>query len=91
MRLTSHQVDIMAFEIARDLVRSGAVHADEDKLAALVLAAATDDLQVEDRLEEEVRQHLKGYEQYMRTNNIAYSEMFDRIKKKLVTERKLIL
>ena len=91
MRLSPHLVDLMAFEVARDLVRHGAVAADEDKLAALLKAALTDDLTVEDRLDEEVRKTLEGYQQYMRTHGIAYSDMFERIKKKLVQERKLIL
>ena len=89
--MSAHQVDLMAFEIARDLVRSGAVQADEDRLSSQVKAAITEDLQVEDKLDEEVQQHLKGYEHYMRTNNIEHSAMFDRIKKKLVQERKLVL
>ena len=45
----------------------------------------------EDTLDEEVHEILKGYQDYMRANGVEYADMFEKIKRKLVQERRLIL
>jgi hypothetical protein len=50
----------------------------------------TDELMVEDRLNEEVREILSQYSEYMRREGVSYQEMFRRIKNTLVTQRKVI-
>lgn len=49
-----------------------------------------DDLAVEDRLNDEVRDILDQYSDYMRRENVSYQEMFRRIKNQLIAERKVI-
>jgi hypothetical protein len=49
-----------------------------------------EDLSVEDRLNDEVRDLLSQYADYMRENGVSYQEMFRRIKNTLVTQRKVI-
>src|SRR5271168_406249 len=49
-----------------------------------------DDLQVEDRLNEEVREMLSQYSDYMRREGVSYQEMFRRIKNTLISQRKVI-
>ncbi len=53
--------------------------------------AITDELQVEDRLNEEVRQLMKRYEAEMERGQADYQKMFTMIKNRLVKERGLIL
>src|SRR5712692_8551944 len=48
------------------------------------------ELQVEDRLNEEVRELLSQYSDYMRREGVSYQEMFRRIKNSLITLRKVI-
>jgi hypothetical protein len=50
----------------------------------------TEELQVEDRLNDEVREILAQYADYMRKNDVSYQEMFRRIKNTLITQRKVI-
>jgi uncharacterized protein len=50
----------------------------------------TDELMVEDRLNDEVREILSQYSDYMRREGVSYQEMFRRIKNTLVTQRKVI-
>ena len=50
----------------------------------------TEELQVEDRLNDEVREILSQYAEYMRKNDVSYQEMFRRIKNTLITQRKVI-
>ncbi len=49
-----------------------------------------DELAVEDRLNEEVRNLLEEYSVYMANNSISYTEMFRRIKNQLIQKRKIV-
>src|ERR1700691_1925814 len=49
-----------------------------------------EELQVEDRLNDEVREVLSQYSDYMRRENVSYQEMFRRIKNTLISQRKVI-
>jgi hypothetical protein len=49
-----------------------------------------EELQVEDRLNDEVRELLSQYSDYMRREGVSYQEMFRRIKNTLITQRKVI-
>ena len=48
------------------------------------------ELSAEDRLNDEVRDILEQYANYMRENQISYSDMFRKIKNQLIAERKVI-
>lgn len=48
-----------------------------------------DDLSTEDRLNDEVRDLLEDYSDYMRRENISYQEMFRKIKNQLLAQRKM--
>ena len=49
------------------------------------------EINLEDRLNEEVRLLLNQYQDQMRQSGASYQEMFKLIKNKLVRERKLVL
>src|ERR1700759_4919612 len=49
-----------------------------------------EDLAVEDRLNDEVRDLLSQYSEYMRREGVSYQEMFRRIKNTLISQRKVI-
>ncbi len=48
------------------------------------------ELEVEDRLNDEVRDLLSQYSEYMRREGVSYQEMFRRIKNTLISQRKVI-
>src|SRR5208337_265541 len=48
------------------------------------------ELAVEDRLNDEVRDLLSQYSEYMRKEGVSYQEMFRRIKNTLISQRKVI-
>lgn len=56
----------------------------------LIAAVITDELQVEDRLNDEVREILSQYAEYMRREGVSYQEMFRRTKNTLISQRKVI-
>jgi len=49
-----------------------------------------DDLSIEDQLNDEVRDLLDQYSDYMRRENVSYQDMFRRIKSQLIAQRKII-
>src|SRR6202171_262061 len=53
-------------------------------------AIIEEDLAVEDQLNDEVRELLSQYSEYMRKEGVSYQEMFRRIKNTLITQRKVI-
>src|ERR1035438_2253492 len=56
----------------------------------LVARVIEDELAVEDRLNDEVRDMLDQYSDYMRREGVSYQEMFRRIKNTLISQRKVI-
>ncbi len=50
-----------------------------------------DELMVEDRLNEEVRQMLRKYESEIEKGRLDYRKLFDMTKQKLVKERSIVL
>jgi hypothetical protein len=80
--------------LSRQLVRRLAPRVIEtsDTAAASELIAhiIEDELAVEDRLNDEVRDLLSQYAEYMRRENVSYQEMFRRIKNTLISQRKVI-
>jgi hypothetical protein len=58
--------------------------------AALIASLIIEELEVEDRLNDEVREILSEYSDYMRREGVSYQEMFRKIKNTLVAQRKVI-
>jgi len=92
MKLTRSQIEWISFEIVKGLTKGKLleVHS-QDRLVEKVKNIVTEDLMVEDKLNEEVREILSHYTYEMRRSSIVYHEMFKKVKAKLVKERKLIL
>jgi len=49
-----------------------------------------DELSVEDQLNDEVREILAQYNEYMRREQVSFSDMFRKVKNQLIAERKII-
>jgi hypothetical protein len=56
-----------------------------------IFTALNEEITVEDRLNDEVRQLLNEYGNQMRESGASYQETFKLIKRKLVRERKLVI
>ena len=61
-----------------------------DVVAERIGAVITEELEVEDRLNDEVRDLLSQYSEYMRREGVSYQEMFRRIKNTMISQRKVI-
>jgi hypothetical protein len=92
MRLLPEQIELMTDAVVRRLGEAGAARfSAPDATRERLARALTEDLQVEDRLNDEVREILRGLSAQMEGQNIQFHEMFKLVKAKLVRERKLIL
>ncbi len=58
--------------------------------AGVIAEIIEQDLATEDRLNDEVRDLLDDYSEYMRRENVSYQEMFRKIKNQLLAQRKVI-
>ena len=82
----------MAFHIIRTLLQERKIEVDDREGAIDRIAVAiTVELQIEDKLNDEVREILNKHSDEIRTGNVEYQIMFKMVKDKLVRERKLIL
>jgi hypothetical protein len=61
-----------------------------DLVAEKINEIISEELSAEDRLNDEVRDILSQYSEYMRRESVSYQEMFRRIKNQLISQRKVI-
>ena len=92
MRLTKNQVEYIAYRITKELQEKELIDSDNPpQMGQSLINIMTDELHVEDRLNDEVREILNSHAEEMRRTNVEYREMFKMIKKKLARERQIIL
>ena len=61
-----------------------------EKVSELVHGVVSDELDAEDSLNDEVREKLEEYSEYMRREGISYQDMFRKAKNALVQQRKIV-
>ncbi len=92
MLLSRDFVAYMAGEVVKRLVAAQMIEvASAEALTQRIRQTMQEELSVEDRLSEEVRQILSQYADEMRRTGASYQEMYKKVKSQLARERKLIL
>jgi hypothetical protein len=92
VRLTPDEIEFLARKIVKTLVREGKLEVDsEPRVVEALVKVITDDLSIEDKLNEEVREVLTQHAGEMQRSNITYAEMFKLVKKKLAKEKGIVL
>ena len=92
MRLTSDEIEFISRKIVKTLVAEGKLELDsETRVVEAVAKVITDELMVEDRLNEEVREVLIQHASEMERSNVTYTEMFKMLKKKMAKEKGIVL
>jgi hypothetical protein len=64
--------------------------ANPDVAAEVISQIIEEDLSIEDKLNDEVRDLLDQYSDYMRRENVSYQDMFRKIKRQLLAQRKVL-
>ena len=92
MRLTSDEIEYISRKIVKTLSSEGKLEMDSDaRVVEAIGRVITEELMVEDRLNEEVREVLIQHASEMERSNVTYTEMFKMVKKKLAREKGIIL
>ena len=92
MLLARDYVAYMAREVVRGLVESESIETEAvDQITQKVRQAMADELAIEERLNEEVREILGRYAEDMRRTGASYQEMYKIVKGQLARERRLVL
>jgi len=90
MLLPREFIHYLARQMVRRLTPRMIETTEPQALADLIAGVIIEELEVEDRLNEEVREILSQYADYMRREGVSYQEMFRRIKNQLIAERKVV-
>jgi len=73
--------------VAAEMVQLPATDAVSERLRAVLL----EELAVEDRINDKVREYMNQYAEEIRRSGVSYQDMFKRIKSELVRREKVIL
>ncbi len=90
MLLAREFVAYLSRELVKKLTPTNLETSNPQAVAEVVQNVITEELMVEDRLNDEVRDILEQYNDYMRREGVSYQEMFRKIKNTLVAQRKVI-
>jgi len=92
MRLTGDEIQYISLRIVKTLVAEGKLEVDsETRVAEAIGKVITDELQVEDRLNEEVREMLIQHSSQMERSDVTYTEMFKKVKRELAKKKGIVL
>jgi hypothetical protein len=90
MLLAKEFVAYLSRQLVKKLTPNLIETVEPQAVAEQISVVIVEELQVEDRLNDEVRDILDQYQDYMRKEGVSYQEMFRRIKNTLITQRKVI-
>jgi hypothetical protein len=90
MLLAREFVTYISKQLVKSLTPGTIETSSPDLLVERIGEVISEELAVEDRLNDEVRDLLSQYSEYMRREGVSYQEMFRRIKNTLISQRKVI-
>jgi hypothetical protein len=90
MLLPREFVTYLSRQIVRRLSPGTIETQSPEKVVELIHNLIADELDAEDKLNDEVREKLEEYSDYMRREGISYQEMFRKAKNALVREKKIV-
>ena len=95
MLLSRDYVGYMATEVIKRLVANKMIELsdsnDAKPLSERIRQKMAEEIGIEDRLNEEVREILNQHAEEMRRTGVSYQEMYKKVKGELARQRKLIL
>ena len=94
MLLNRDYMGHMASEVVKRLIEGNLVEIKEKDVEAVIVRVRhrmTEEITIEDKVNEETRNILTQYQDEMRRTGISYQEMFKKVKGQIARDRKLIL
>jgi len=94
MLLNRDYVGHMASEVIKKLMEDQQIEIkekDQEAVITRVRLRMLEEITIEDKVNEEVRNILTQYQEEMRRTGVSYQEMFKKVKGQIARDRKLIL
>ena len=90
--LSQDEIQFISRKIVKTLVAAERIEVDdEEQVIEGIARVIVEELQVEDRLNEEVREVLVQHSAQMDRSDITYSEMFKKVKRELAKQKGIVL
>ncbi len=83
-------VEFLAKEVTKRLAKQTCVMRQPELVSRQFESIVLDELSLEDEINAEARALLSQYSEYMRHQDISYHEMFSRVKRQILAERKVV-
>ena len=90
MLLAREFVDYISRQVIVKLTPGWIETTNSQSAAGFIAEVIEEDLAIEDKLNDEVRDMLSEYTEYMRREGVSYQDMFRKIKNTLITQRKVV-
>jgi hypothetical protein len=92
MQLPREYTAYMSHQVLKRLSGAGLIQFEQPEYVKEVMTQVVlEELAVEDRINDEVRQKLQEIESEMKQAGASYEEMFKKVKRQIVRERKAVL
>ena len=92
MQFPREYVAFMAQQALKRLAAAGLIQVDQpDYVREVMTQVVLEELAVEDRINDEVREKLQQIEPEMKQMGASYEEMFKKVKRQIVRDRKVVL
>ena len=92
MRLSPDEIEFIARKIVKTLVAAERLEVDDQtRVAHGIARVIADELLIEDKLNEEVREILSQHTSQMERSDITYSDMFKKTKRELAKKKGIVL
>lgn len=92
MQLPREYISYMARQVLKRLSAAGLIQYDQPEYVQEVInQVMLDEISIEDRINDEVRKILEQHGEEMKRVGATYEEMFKKVKRELVRQRKVIL
>jgi hypothetical protein len=92
MQFPREYVSYMTRQVLKRLTAGGLIQYEQPEYVVEVMTQVMlDELSVEDRINEEARKILEQHEEEMKQVGASYEEMFKKVKRQLVRDRKVVL
>ena len=90
MLLHREFIAYLSRELVKKLTPASIETSNPVAISEIITNIITEELAIEDRLNDEVREILQQYNDYMRREGVSYQEMFRKVKNGMIAERKVI-
>ncbi len=92
MRLAADEIQFISRKIVKTLVGEGRLEVDDEaRVVDEIARVVTDELMIEDRLNEEAREVLAQHSAQIERSDVTYSEMFKKVKRELAKKKGIVL